>query len=95
MISLPVHTDSYPPAASLFPFSPHGCRPMLSLNYAMLCRYPACLAGSGASPGQAEGAGGGPHRGEAKPAQVGAPEPPVPPDSGPAEVCPAPQRPGG
>lgn len=65
-----------------------------SLKYAMTCRYAACLAGSGASPGQTEGAGGGAHRGEAQPAQVCAAEPPLPPDPGTAEVSAAPQRPG-
>lgn len=68
--------------------------PVLSLKYVTACRYTACLAGGGASPGQTEGAGGGAHRGEAQPAQVSAPEPPLPPDPGPAEVRPAPQRPG-
>lgn len=58
------------------------------------CRHSACLAGGGASPGPAEGAGGGAHRGEAQPAQVCAPEPPLPPDPRPAEVRAAPQRPG-
>lgn len=58
------------------------------------CRHAACLAGGGASPGQTEGAGGGTHRGEAQPAQVGAPEPPLSPDPGLAEVRPASQRPG-
>ncbi len=57
-------------------------------------RYTTCLAGGGASPGQTEGAGGGAHRGEAQPAQIGAPEPPLPPDPGLAEVRPASQRPG-
>ena len=58
------------------------------------CRYPACLAGGGASPGQAEGEGGGAHRGEAGPAQVRPAEPPLPPDPRPAEVRAAHQRPG-
>lgn len=66
----------------------------MSLKYAMACRYTACLAGGGTPPGQTEGAGGGAHRGEAQPAQVGAPEPPLPPDTGLAEVCPAAARPG-
>lgn len=66
----------------------------LSLKYAAVCRYTACLAGGGASPGQTEGAGGGAHRGEAQPAQIRAPEPPVPPDPGLAEVRPTSQRPG-
>lgn len=42
--------------------------PALSLKYATVCRYTACLAGGGASPGQTEGAGGGAQRGEAQPA---------------------------
>lgn len=60
----------------------------------MACRYTTCLAGSGASPGQTEGKGGGAHRGEAQPAQIGAPEPPLPPDPGLAEICPSSQGPG-
>lgn len=39
------------------------------------CRYPACLAGSGAPPGQAERQGGGSHGGEAQRTEDGPPEP--------------------
>lgn len=63
--------------------------PLLSLKYVTACRYTACLAGGGASPGQTEGAGGGTHRGEAQPAQISASKPSLPPDPGLAEVCPA------
>lgn len=82
------------PPLSYLPASTPSIWPLLSLKYATACRYTACLAGGGASPGQTEGAGGGAHWGEAQPAQICAPEPPVPPDLGLAEVCPASQRPG-
>lgn len=38
---------------------PLGIHSIMSLKYAMACRYAACLAGSRAPPGQTEGAGGG------------------------------------
>lgn len=79
---------------SLTSHPPLGIHSIMSLKYAMACRYAACLAGGGAPPGQTQGAGGGAHRGEAQPAQVGAPESPLPPDTGLAEVCPATPRPG-
>lgn len=90
--SSPLST-SISPIPSL-PASTPSLRPALSLKYVMVCRYTTCLAGGGASPGQTEGKGGGAHRGETQPTQIGAPEPPLPPDPGLAEVRPASQGPG-
>lgn len=90
-----IKPQSSPPLSRSLTSHPPLCiHSIMSLKYAMACRYAACLAGGGAPPGQAEGAGGGAHRGEAQPAQVGAPESPLPPDTGLAEVCPATPRAG-